>query len=636
VRRTISRIVLALVTLCFMLIPSSMIHADRILDAASNQEYSGIAKNETVYVILGHDGKVLDQRVVNRLYRNGEFEEIRDYGKYSLVRNMEASVMPEIQDNQIIWDGALLKKGDIYYEGVTDKELPIEVSIKYFLDGAEVNAPTLAGKSGNVRIEILIKNKLKETQPITFESYEKLTIFKQYEYYVPFLVQISYPVDLNIFSDIKADNAIKVTTGKTMNLNFATFPYPDAEVVFEMRGSNIELNSITFTVIPQVPPMPDVDIEDDLEKLLEGVKEIRKGLKQFNNASGSIIEGGKEIRKGQEEFNKGISALVEGSKNLNKNSNAIIAGFDSSLQGFEELKEGIKALANAFDKIAPGMEMISSTAKEVSSSVGSMAQAVAAIQEAGGNWTQGFTQLLSMNGDMVDIAQKLIAENPEGSELYKLGTLIMAQNHIINGLADGGTKLIGAVENLKQGMDALKGGLDKELIPGLEQVSSSINELALGSKGLLSGMEEYEKGQSVYREGIIKYTEGVGGIAAGLDTLSENANKLSEGLNVLVKAFEDINDGMNKFDTQGISEMERGIIQAIDDIRFVKALKHRMEELVDGYRSFVDNDRNKNSSVQFLMKTKEIVYEDKAETQDQNNEVPKENLWERLLNLLGL
>lgn len=82
--------------------------------------------------------------------------------------------------------------------------------------------------------------------------------------------------------------------------------------------------------------------------------------------------------------------------------------------------------------------------------------------------------------------------------------------------------------------------------------------------------------------------------------------------------------------------MERGIIQAIDDIRFVKALKHRMEELVDGYRSFVDNDRNKNSSVQFLMKTKEIVYEDKAETQDQNNEVPKENLWERLLNLLGL
>ncbi|MFS8502008.1 MAG: hypothetical protein FWJ59_09485, partial [Caldicoprobacter sp.] len=361
IKRAISGTLLFSVMLCLALMPMGATHAYIGSTAAlvqSNDADDGsalVGKNETVYVILDHDGKVLEQRVVNRIYGKGEIEEVRDYGRYSSVRNMEASAKPKLEDGQIVWDGQLLKKGDIYYEGITDKELPVEVSIKYFLDGKETDARSLAGKSGNLRIEIEIRNKLEVTQPITYESYAGGSVSKEYEHYVPFLVQVSYPVDLSVFSDIKADEAVKVVTGKTMNLSFATFPYPDAQVTFEMIGNNIQLEPITFTVIPQVPPVPDMDMEDELVKMLDGVRKIRNGLKQFGSAAQPLISGSKQMAQGKQAFDKGISALVEGSKKLEENSYELIVGFDAGLKGLDELKNGLTKLTEGLSGVASGM-----------------------------------------------------------------------------------------------------------------------------------------------------------------------------------------------------------------------------------------------------------------------------------------
>jgi len=654
-KKMLSRALLFSVVLCFVLMPMGTTYAYRGLKVALAQpsdknadDGSGfVSKDETVYVILDHDGKVLEQRVVNRIYGKGEIKQIRDYGQYSSVRNMETSAEPKVQDGQIVWDGQLLKKGDIYYEGITDKELPIEVSIRYFLDGREVDAQSLVGKSGNLRIEIGIKNKLKVTQPITYESYEKGSISKEYEHYVPFLVQVSYPVDLNIFSDVKADEAVKVVTGRTMNLSFATFPYPDAKVTFEMRGSNIELKPLTFTVIPQVPPVPDVDMEDELKKMLDGVREIRDGLKQFGAATQPLASGGKQMAEGKQALERGISALVAGSDELDESSDELIAGFDVSVQGFNELKDGVTKLAEGLNEVAAGMNRLAGSAGEVSSAVNSLAQAASQLQDAANGWAQnmapGLLQLVNINEEMLTIAQKLVQEQPEGSDLYKLGQMVIKQNRLIESMGgpesiiNSGAQLLGAINGVKEAVDKLKEGLDSQFIPGIQAINDSIASLASGAKATLDGMEEYQKGQTAYRQGLVKYVEGVGDVADGLDALSGNLTRLFTGMDSLVKVLEKMDEGLSAMDSQGLSEMEEGIIQAIDDMRFAKALKRRMEELADGYRSFMDNERNKNSSVQFIMRTREIAYEEEAkEAQDVQDIQPKMNLWERLLDLLGL
>jgi len=161
--------------------------------------------------------------------------------------------------------------------------------------------------------------------------------------------------------------------------------------------------------------------------------------------------------------------------------------------------------------------------------------------------------------------------------------------------------------------------------------------LASGAGAILDGMEEYQKGQMAYRQGLAKYVEGVEGLNDGLYALKGNMSGLFTGMDSLIKALEKMDEGLNDMNSQGLSEMEEGVIRAIDDMRFAGALKRRMEELVDEYGSFMDNERNRNSSVQFIMRTKGVEYEQQGEeVQDTQNAQPGKNLWELLLDLLGL
>ena len=56
-------------------------------------------------------------------------------------------------NGKLVWaaDG-----NDIYYQGETSKELPVSVKMTYFLDGREISATDLAGKSGNTDQQKLV------------------------------------------------------------------------------------------------------------------------------------------------------------------------------------------------------------------------------------------------------------------------------------------------------------------------------------------------------------------------------------------------------------------------------------------------------------------------------------------------
>lgn len=63
-------------------------------------------------------------------------------------------------NNMRVWDA---KGNDIYYQGTTQKALPVDVSISYQLDGKPISAEALAGKSGRVTIRFSYQNNQKET-----------------------------------------------------------------------------------------------------------------------------------------------------------------------------------------------------------------------------------------------------------------------------------------------------------------------------------------------------------------------------------------------------------------------------------------------------------------------------------------
>ena len=66
-------------------------------------------------------------------------------------------------DNMRVWDA---QGNDIYYQGNIEKELPVDLSVSYKLDGKPISADDLVGKSGRVTIRFDYQNKQYETVEI--------------------------------------------------------------------------------------------------------------------------------------------------------------------------------------------------------------------------------------------------------------------------------------------------------------------------------------------------------------------------------------------------------------------------------------------------------------------------------------
>ena len=117
---------------------------------------SAISKEETVYVKAAADGNPV--RVIVSDWLKGIDEktgELSDLTTLTDIENVKGDEIPVQEGNGLIWPTV---GKDIFYQGNTDKELPVSITLRYFLDGEEIKADEMAGKSGHVRIEVSYEN----------------------------------------------------------------------------------------------------------------------------------------------------------------------------------------------------------------------------------------------------------------------------------------------------------------------------------------------------------------------------------------------------------------------------------------------------------------------------------------------
>ena len=100
-----------------------------------------------------------------------------------------------LNDNNLIWDAL---GEDIFYSGVTDKKLPIDISITYYLDGEKKEYKDIVGKSGHIDIEYKFINNV-------YNSYNNL--------YTPFVVTLGSVFNNKDVSNINVSNGKVVDTG---------------------------------------------------------------------------------------------------------------------------------------------------------------------------------------------------------------------------------------------------------------------------------------------------------------------------------------------------------------------------------------------------------------------------------------
>ena len=153
-----------------------------------------IDKEETVYITASSSGEI-EKIIVSDWLKNGKNQEVlKDDSNLSNIKNIKGNEKYQNQNQLLTWKA---EGNDIFYQGESKEELPLETKITYKLDGKEVLPKDLVGKSGHVTIRFDYTNKLKSTVLIGEKEEEIIT---------PFFVASGLLLPMDQFSNIVVTN----------------------------------------------------------------------------------------------------------------------------------------------------------------------------------------------------------------------------------------------------------------------------------------------------------------------------------------------------------------------------------------------------------------------------------------------
>lgn len=230
-------------------------------------------KSETVYVTMDAKGNVSKKIVTDWLHTEQAGVQVADQSDLDGIQNIKSDVKPVQKGNQIAWN---MDSTDLYYKGESQKELPIDISIRYYLDGAEIEPSDLAGKSGKVKIEIQIKN----IEPHTIKINGRETVI-----YTPVAALGGMLLPEEKFQNIKMENGATLGDGSKQLAVFIALP--GLHDSLDLASMPIEeLKSLTF---PETFTLT-ADVKDfELDNMYFAMTTDIPAL-DFNKASGQLSE----------------------------------------------------------------------------------------------------------------------------------------------------------------------------------------------------------------------------------------------------------------------------------------------------------------------------------------------------------
>ena len=91
--------------------------------------YAGeMHKDETVYVILDENGKPTSNIVSDKISSDEVLGEFEDKSSLSNIKNVKSDETAKINGETLKWN---VNSNELYYEGNSEKELPLNIEIKY-------------------------------------------------------------------------------------------------------------------------------------------------------------------------------------------------------------------------------------------------------------------------------------------------------------------------------------------------------------------------------------------------------------------------------------------------------------------------------------------------------------------------
>lgn len=550
------------------IIATSLIFSIGVISASDVMAYT---KEETVYSKLDSQGNSYDT-VVSEHIKNTEKEQLlKDMSELLDITNVNGDEEFKQNENSLEWQAC---GNDIYYQGKTNKSLPISSKITYTLDGEEISAKDLAGKSGKVIITIEYENK--EQRRVKVNG-------KYVQMYVPFVVATG-----TIFDNTKASN-IEITNGKVIDNGQKTTVValacpgleeslgakenflPDLnKIQITLDAKDFEMENIMSYATPQVFENIDLSNMDQLNEIYNKISELQTasnklvdGTEELKNGASALDEGIGKVKTGIDTLKTGVkegkqtatSQLTQSSKDLSDGIDTIIAGKDQETEIIKKqvIETGNNTLANGLKQNIPSA---------VETQINSLMESK-------------ITQMVK-NGEIT----------PEVAMTLKSSLSMTEQEKAVlySGLS---TAIDGVVQ---QATTAQEKGLDTINNAGLADSSSK--------PGVKAGLYALKSQATTnIEEGTKQIASGFDSIVDGTDELLYGTSDLKAGSTSLVQGTENLAEGMSQFNEEGINK----VVSYINgDLKDIQERAKKLKELADSYNNFAGLSENEEGNVKFI------------------------------------
>lgn len=428
--------------------------------AAGSTDTQDVYKEETVYVNADATGNSDEVTVSDWLKNSGSVSgNLTDESILKEIKNVKGDETFTENGDQLTWNTA---GEDIYYQGTTDKELPVSVKLTYFLDGKEVKPDELKGKSGHLKIQVQYTNNEKKT--VTVDG-------KEEEVYTPFIMMTGMILPNETFSNVTIDNGKVISDGSrnivvgfgmpglkdSLDLDEETTKEAEDKGVtipenFEMEADVTDFTmSSTFTVA-LTDLLDDMDMDNiiDVDSLKDSLNELEDAALELVSGSGTLADGASTLADGvssytagADELNAGIQKYLGSNGELNGSVTEYVNGVGKVVKGVKDYTSGTNALANGVTSYVVGEQKIAAGAAQLSQ----LSKGLEQVQTAVDTLSKAADGKGEATDDLVIAANQLAAGTKQlqavlGSEEV---TALLTQ---VNGMVTTGNELISATESL--------------------------------------------------------------------------------------------------------------------------------------------------------------------------------------------
>ncbi len=575
----------------------------KVIKTQVGSDDSKVGKEENVYVITDAYGTSKEVIVSDWLKNPQGKDTLKDASDLKDIKNVKGDeTFTQGNDGALTWKAA---GNDIYYQGTTEKAIPVDVKITYYLNGKEMKPEDMVGKSGKVTIRFDYDNKEKKTVQINN---------KDEEVYVPFTVMSAMVLPTDKFADITVKNGKVMSEGSNNIIMGLAFPGLQKSLNIdeeELKDKDIEIpdyvevNAVTsdFSLdmtlsVVLSDALSDIhltdsidfsDIDKDMDKLTDasselqdGTGKLKDGVNTLSEKTGEFQNGANKLSDGIKDYTNGVSTLAGGIDTLKSGAQSAADGASKLASGASDAKSGADKLASGASDLASGAQQVSGGVNTLSSTMTQMGTDIAGkieylnSQKSGLDPTANAATIAVIDG-RIDTLQTILSQLGDPTLQGSLNALVTGANDLATGAA-----------SLSQGAADLQSGLGT-LSSGASDLSSGVNQINSGADQLKSGADTLTANSAT--------------LVDGANTLVDGTNKLADGVNELKTGANDLDEGMVKFDKEGISKLTDTFEGEGKNV--VDRLKATMDASHD-YHTFTKLPDGMDGSVKFIIRTEAV------------------------------